>query len=173
MKTNTIFILINELEESSFQRMPGQKMPLINFQQLIGANKSGIRKFCMEDIFIGATAEWSSIKERIEEYLELSMLREGKLEIIYYSSFDAITRMYTNSADDYFHFYDACIHRSEIKQLVESFPSTFECSFINRSNENLDMLDLNIELSDQERKSDTVRFDFLKMTNVTNNLVLA
>ena len=173
MKTNIIFILINELEESSFKRMPQQKLPPINFQQLVGANVGGTRKFCMEDIFIGANAEWSSVKERVEEYLELSLLREGKLEIIYCISFDVITRMCTNSADDYFHFYDDCIRRSEIKESVESFPSTFECSFINRSNENLDSLDLNAELSGQEKKSDALHFDFLKITNVANSLIFA
>gem|GEM_PF-4796184 len=41
----------------------------------------------MEDIFTGTSSTWPSKKERIEEYKQLAFLREGGLEIIYYSTF--------------------------------------------------------------------------------------
>lgn len=173
MKTNTIFILINELEESSFNKMPRQKTPQINFQQLVGTKSGSMRQFCMEDVFVGSNATWTSIKERVEEYQELALLRDGKLEIIYCSAFDSVTRMYTNNADDYFHFYDACIQRDEIEQLVNSFPSTFDCSFINRSNEDISKLELHRESSEKGGEEGLLDFDFLKISNISNNIVLA
>ena len=173
MKTNTIFILISELEESSFNKMPNSKIPQISFQQLIGQHHEGFRKFSMEDIFIGTAATWPAIKERIEEYLQLSFLREGSLEIIYYSTFDSLTRFYTNDADNYFHFYDSCIRRTEIEQLVQSFPPTFACDFMNRSNEERALLSLISEGANQKVENREGGFDFLTISNSTPNVQCA
>ena len=135
MKTNKIFILINELEENQFGKMPGLKKPQISFQDLLSMNKNEMLSITLEDVFIGNSAKWKNIKDRIEDYLQLSYLREGKLEIIYYSAYDVLTRLYTNDAEKYFHFYDNCVQRKEIESLVENFPASFDCKFINRSNE--------------------------------------
>ena len=169
MNTNTIFILVSDLEENSFSKMPRLKSPQISFQQLVGRHHEGSRKFSMEDIFIGTTATWPYIKQRIEEYLQLAYLREGSLEIIYYSAYDSLMRFYTNDADNYFHFYDACICRTEIEQLVQSFPTTFTCDFINRSNEEIEVLGLSAK--DATQKVDKYGFgiDFLTISNSTPN----
>jgi hypothetical protein len=123
----------------------------------------------MEDIFIGTTATWLSIKERIEEYLQLAYLREGSLEIIYYSSYDSLMRFYTNDADNYFHFYDACICRSEIEKLVQSFPTTFTCDFINRSNEEIEVLGLIADDATQKVNEYGFGIDFLTISNSMPN----
>lgn len=174
MKTNKIFILINELEESHFGKIPGLDSPSISFQNLLGCRYGEFLQFTVEDIFIGNSAKWGAIKERIEDYLQLSYLRKGKLEIIYCSIYDVLTRLYTNEADNYFHFFDNCIQRKEIETLIQSFPSSFDCKFINRSNENIAE-----ELADQEINNGLcflnkpVNFNFLTISNQANYLQTA
>jgi hypothetical protein len=135
MKTHRLFILINQLEEINSDTLPRVHQPKISVADLLSIRKKDSIHLSMEDIFIGSKATWKNIKERIEEYLELSILRDGQLEIIYYSVFDSLTRLYTNDADYHFHFYDDCIHRKEIEQIINNFPSSFTCEFKNRSGE--------------------------------------
>jgi len=172
MKTYKIFILINELEEFQFGKMPGLDRPEITFQDLLSMNKDESVSITVEDVFIGNSAKWGDIKERIEEYLQLAYLREGKLEIIYYSIYDILTRLYTNDADKYFHFYDECVQRNEIEELVKEFPSSFKCSLLNRSNENIK----DTIAAEKEVKSITktkVSSAFLTICNYTPYLKLA
>jgi len=133
MKTHRLFIMVNQLEEINSDTLPKLHNLNISVADLLSIRKKDSIKLAMEDIFIGSKATWKNIQSRIEEYQELALLREGKLEIIYYSIYDSLTRMYTDDADYHFHFYDNCIHRNEIEQLINSFPPTFSCEFKNRS----------------------------------------
>lgn len=135
MKTNKLIILINELEEHQMGSMPGLDHPCVTARDLVALNQSDSVQVLFEDVFVSEYAKWPAIKERIEEYLQLSFLREGRLEIVYFSIYDILTRLYTHDADQYFHFYDDCIKREEIEELVHAFPSTFPCRFVNRSND--------------------------------------
>ena len=140
MRINKIIILINELEEDHFRKMPELDRPEITFRELLSLNKNEMLTITQEDIFIGSRAKWSEISDRIEEYQQLALLRNGELEIVYYSIYDVLIRLYTNDADKYFHFFDTCVEKIEIAKLVNSFPPSFKCSFVNRSNENINML---------------------------------
>ena len=150
MKTHCIFILVNQLEEINSDTLPKLKQLDISVADLLSIRKKDSIKLAMEDIFIGSKATWKNIRSRIEEYQELSLLRDGKLEIIYYSIYDSLTRVYTDAADQYFHFYDHCIHRNEIEQMIEGFPPSFSCEFKNRSGETSksNILDLKSEPTD-------------------------
>lgn len=174
MKTNKIFILINELKESHFGKVPGLEKPEISFQELLSLNEDEMVSITAEDIFIGSTAKWDTIKERIEDFYQLSYLREGKLDVIYYSIYDVLTRLYTNDADNYFHFYDNCVKRIEIEDIVQQFPSSFSCNFKNLSNENLKKeLQVNEKGSVLRKASDVLNFDFLTITNKIARLQIA
>lgn len=162
MKTHCIFILVNQLEEINSDTLPKLKQLDISVADLLSIRKKDSIKLAMEDIFIGSKATWRNIQERIEEYLELSILRDGKLEIIYYSVFDPLTRLYTNDADDHFHFYDHCIHRNEIEQMIEGFPPSFSCEFKNRSGETQKEKVLDV-LSNKSTDESYFNLDFLSI----------
>jgi hypothetical protein len=174
MKSNTIFILINELEENQQGRMPGLIRPKITFDDLLKLNEREGVQISRDDIFIGNSARWKDIKERIEDYLQLSFLRDGALEIVYFSIYDALTQLYTNDADKYFHFYDECVQQKEMEQLVHQFPASFKCKLINRSNENVQ----EAIVSGQEKELESsvkskINFNFLTISNFIPYLKLA
>jgi hypothetical protein len=165
MKSHRLFILVNQLEEINSDTLPKLHNLDISVADLLSIRKKDSIKLAMEDIFIGSKATWKNIQSRIEEYQELALLREGRLEIIYYSIYDSLTRMYTNDADYHFHFYDNCIHRNEIEQLINSFPSTFSCEFKNRSGETKKEKVLETNSKETINKSFTYQFSFLSTCN--------
>ena len=164
MKTHCIFILVNQLEEINSDTLPKLKHPCISITDLISIRKKNSLRLSMEDIFIGTKATWKNIANRIEEYQELSFLRDGKLDIIYYSIYDSLTRTYTDAADQYFHFYDHCIHRNEIEQLIEGFPPSFSCEFKNKSGETSKSKILDIK-SEPKDTPNYFQFDFGFLSN--------
>jgi hypothetical protein len=174
MKTNKIFILINELEENQQGRMPGLPRPKITFDDVLKLNEREGVQISRDDIFMGNSARWKDIKERIEDYLQLSFLRDGELEIVYFSIYDALTRLYTNDADKYFHFYDECVQQREMEQLVHQFPATFKCKLINRSDENAQENIVGEEEKELERSAKSkISLNFLTISNCVPYLKLA
>ena len=56
----------------------------------------------------------------------LSHLREGKLELVYYSAFDAVEKLFNHSYEDHLQFYDSSVSLEELKELQLGFKLGFD-----------------------------------------------
>ncbi|KAA3643642.1 MAG: hypothetical protein DWP98_13100 [Bacteroidetes bacterium] len=122
-KTYRMMIVVNEMKEfeSSFRSISNYQ--IVSKAILLKSKIDCISTY--EDVFIGAGANWSEIKERIEEYRHLSYIRKGKLEIVYCSDFRERTKAFISDTN-YFHFYDTCIKREDILLELKAFQEEFE-----------------------------------------------
>ena len=121
MRTNRILIVANELIESTDGRICN-----ISHQAIFRAYRESEKySLSWDDIFIGNRANWKAIRERIEEYILLSHLREGKLELVYFSPYDQVEKIYNSSFKDHLQFYDTSISIDDLKNLGDEFSSSF------------------------------------------------
>ena len=123
MKTNRMIIVVDQMIE--YEDI--LKKSKTSWHGLFRAHQeSEAYTLSWEDIFIGSTACWKAIKERISEYAHLSHLRNGRLEILYYSQFDKEISLFNSSYQDYFQFCDESISVKEIEKLKADFNHGFD-----------------------------------------------
>lgn len=131
MKTNRMIVVVNELIESAHE----EAFSNISHQALFRAyRESEEYSLSWDDIFIGSQANWREIKERLDEYVLLSHLRGGKLELVYFSLYDRVEKYYNSSFKSHLQFYDTSIAMEEMRILGNDFNPYFNFELLRLEN---------------------------------------
>lgn len=120
-----IIVVVNELKEFSSSFRTKSKTSQISIAVLLNDSYNLNR----EDVFIGSEANWTQIKERIEDFRHLSYLKSGKLELVYCGDFGEQTKQF-RSDTSYFHFFDECVKKEDLLLELKSLGAAFETELI-------------------------------------------
>ena len=124
VKPNRMILIANQLEEHPEK----ERQEFLSLDALMKhARRQDESKLQREDIFIGESCKWENVKERIEEYKDLSFLREVHLEVFYYCPFSFINEKFVGEAAGYLHFFDRCVKAEKLDNLFGHLVSNFEC----------------------------------------------
>ncbi len=90
-----------------------------------------------EDLFIDALANSKEVYRRIDDFIHLSYIRPGKLQLIFHTEQKVTALRLNNINADFLRLDDGCIKSSVLLHKIAQFQAGFQCEIIRRSGKNL------------------------------------